>query len=589
MRCQRMTAGGFLFAVLCFAPLQAFSDERVAAQVLPASTVVYAEIRQPRELMKTIYDHELTARFMALDQVRTATEKKEYLDFKAGVAVVESQMGLPWRRILDQALGGGIVVGVDAKTQGVVLMARAADESTHQKLVDKLLELAAADAKNKGNPGPVKSGEYRGIKAYEIDKAKLLVHGRWLVITNNNETAKQIVDNLLDKPEVSLASEAQFASARASVSDSASAWAYVNTKVLRDAGAAKELFKGQADNPLGELLVGGILSTLQKTPFVTMALEVSDEALRLSAKAPHDRGWAGDAREYFYGAEGKGAAPPRLMEQEAILSLSAYRDISAMWLRAGDLFSEKTNDELAKADSNLSTLFAGKDFGEDILGALRPQVQIVVARQDFPDGQPTPAIKLPSFGLVADLKDAARMQPELRRTFQSLIGFLNVIGAMNGQPQLDLNMETSEKSQLITASYLPDANAKDPLGLKINYNFSPSIAFAGDRFVVASTKNLAETLATAKAPSTPDGTEGAERVVNTDAVVQFKPLHAILADNRGQLVAQNMLSEGHTKEEAEKAVDVLLELVGWLQEMRLSLQTTPSELNVSFDVNLKGS
>ena len=35
-------------------------------------------------------------------------------------------------------------------------------------------------------------------------------------------------------------------------------------------------------------------------------------------------------------------------------------------------------------------------------------------------------------------------------------------------------------------------------------------------------------------------------------MLQFDALREVLADNRGQLVAQNMLKEGHTKEEAEK-------------------------------------
>ena len=47
---------------------------------------------------------------------------------------------------------------------------------------------------------------------------------------------------------------------------------------------------------------------------------------------------------------------------DTIVSLSSYRDVSAMWLRAGDLFNEQTNEELAKADSGLTTLFSGKDF-----------------------------------------------------------------------------------------------------------------------------------------------------------------------------------------------------------------------------------
>jgi hypothetical protein len=123
--------------------------------------------------------------------------------------------------------------------------------------------------------------------------------------------------------------------------------------------------------------------------------------------------------------------------------------------------------------------------------------------------------------------------------------------------------------------------------LKINYNFSPSIAFAGSRFVVSSTKELAQTLATAKAADrpSPDST----RVVNTDTVLHFDALRETLADNRGQLVAQNMLSEGRTKDEAEKAIGVLLELVGWFDRASLTLDTTHSELRLSLDIGIKAT
>ena len=576
-----------ILAFLSWLATTAVADERTAAEILPPSVVVFAEIRQPQDLLKTVYDHRLARRFQELGTVRSAMEKKPYLDFKAGLAIVESQMGLPWRRIVGEATGNGMALAIDAKTHGLAILARAKEESTQSKLVETLANLASQDAKNKSNPDPVKVSDYRGIKVYEVDKNKFAVVAGWLVGTNKDELGKQILDRVLDKPQDSLAGDPQFAKAHQTAPASTTAWGYVNTAALRDAGFAKKLFGGQSENPLAELLFGGLVSTLRQTPYVTVAAEVDDQQLQMSASAPHDRSWAGDSREYYFGPQGKGVAPPQLLGDNAIASLSTYRDISAMWLRAGDLLNEKANEELAKADSGLSTLFSGKDFGEDILGAFQPEVQLVVARQGFAEGQPAPAIKLPAFGWVAQLKDPAMMQPELRRTFQNLIGFFNVVGAMNGQPQLELNVEKTDEAELVTATHLPDSNAKDPNVLKINYNFSPSIAFAGDRFVLASTKELAQSLATASATKERPGDE--TRIVNTDGVLHFEVLRDILADNRAQLVAQNMLAEGHTKEEAETAIDVLLELVGWFDQLALSLDTTPGELRASVDVSIKAS
>jgi hypothetical protein len=344
------------------------------------------------------------------------------------------------------------------------------------------------------------------------------------------------------------------------------------------------LFEALTDNQLAEIIHGGILSTLKQTPYVTVDLMVTDQQVRLSASAPHDRGWAGDLREHYFGPQGMGAAPPRLTANEVILSIGAYRDISAMWLRAGDLLDEQANEKLAKADSDLSTLFSGKDFGEDILGAFGPEVWLVVVRQEFDEDQPAPAIKLPALGLVAHLKDPAKTKPELRRTFQNLIGFFNVVGAMNGQPQLELDMEKSSSLELVTASHLPDPDADDQRQLRINYNFSPSIAFAESRVAIATTKELAQTLAVADAAREPAGE--ADRVVNTDAVLYFEALGDVFADNREQLIAQNMLEEGHSREEAEKAIGVLLELVDWFDQLELQLDTTPSELRASLGLNL---
>jgi len=156
---------------------------------------------------------------------------------------------------------------------------------------------------------------------------------------------------------------------------------------------------------------------------------------------------------------------------------------------------------------------------------------------------------------------------------------------MNGQPQLDLDMEKTDTAQFVTASYLSDPKAKSAEDVKINYNFSPSIAFTGSRFVVASTKAMAHALSSASTSERP--AEDADRVVNANVDLRFDTLKEILTDNRGQLVAQNMLKEGHTKEEAERDIGVLLELVGWFDHLGASLETTPSELRLSLDLVMK--
>ena len=143
------------------------------------------------------------------------------------------------------------------------------------------------------------------------------------------------------------------------------------------------------------------------------------------------------------------------------------------------------------------------------------------------------------------------MQGELRRIFQSLIGFLNIIGASKAQPQLDLDMDKGDGFQLITSEYVPAVEDRDSREARINYNFSPSIAFVGDRFILASTKELA----TQRRPVS-DGSDAGSLndqpwTTNSQVSANVAVLRQVLADNRAQLIAQNMLEKGHADEDAE--------------------------------------
>jgi hypothetical protein len=257
-----------------------------------------------------------------------------------------------------------------------------------------------------------------------------------------------------------------------------------------------------------------------------------------------------------------------------------------MWLRAGDLFNEQINNELAKADSQLTTMFSGKDFGEDILGAFHPDWQLIVAEQDFSAHKIQPAIKLPAFAFVFRMKDPATTQPELRRTFQSLIGFLNIVGAMDGHPQLEMDIEKAGDRQLIWSNYIPTAAENGTKPARLHFNFSPTVAFSDERFIVSSSKGLAAELLDAK-PSRANDIPPAATVTNTQTVLQFAVLRDVLVSNRDQLVAQNMLEKGHQKAEAEREIDLLLSLLEMVREHKATIETDDRSLRLLFELSLK--
>ncbi|HUG67283.1 MAG TPA: hypothetical protein VMM76_06010 [Pirellulaceae bacterium] len=554
------------------------ADDRTAADLLPPSTVVYAELPQPVAVLEVIASHPLRSRIENLQGVRDAYKNKQFLEFKAVVAIVEAKIGQTWPHILRSVTEGGIAIGFDARTQGVMLLVKARDEKAAPALLEVLLDVARAAGSDAGRPDPVKSGEYRGIKVYQADKARFAMLGQWLAVTNKPESGKAILDAYLDKPEMTLASNAQFQESRSKAVDAATAWGYVNIEPIRTGGVAKGLFAGKTDNPVAELLVGGLLDTLRHTPYVTASLTLDPQHTRLEFATPHQQEWTTEAREYYFGPDGSGRAPAPIQVEKQLLTLSTYRDVSTMWLRASDLFTDNVVDQLAKADSNLSTLFSGKDFGEEILGEVHPEIQLVVARQSYADQAPQPAIKLPAFAAIFRLKEPETVGPDFRRTYQSLIGFLNIIGSMNGQPQLDLDIEKEDEYQLVSATYLPEKGATGG-GLKIHYNFSPSIAFVGEHFIVSSTTALARELVRAVS-------QGDKQTSELNSIVKLNAsgVSDILADNRAQLVAQNMLAEGHSKEEAERTIGDLLDLLGTAESASIELAVGDGSLRASFEI-----
>ena len=59
-----------------------------------------------------------------------------------------------------------------------------------------------------------------------------------------------------------------------------------------------------------------------------------------------------------------------------------------------------------------------------------------------------------------------------------------------------------------------------------------------------------------------------------------------LNDNREQLISQNMLSEGHSRDEAEAAIDLLLEVVRCVNGAGLVLRRENDSLSLELNVTV---
>ncbi len=552
------------------------------AVLFPETTVVWAEFDSLGDLLS----HPIRNQIQSTATFKELWKSPEVVKLRGGITLAELALGDRLESVATKLTQGGVVLAIDAKTEGLVLISRTESSEWLSEYLGRLLKLARDDAKNKSQDDPVKQANYRGVDAYEFNDIIIAAIEDRLLLTNKSDLGKTIIDRWKDsKSDSNLASKKSFADERQSRKAEGSyasstheiGWLWVDVQALRDKGIAKELFAGKAKDFGAELILGGLLSTLNKTPSITGNLSLEGSTVKLRMQSPHDPSWVGEERAYFVGSADRGNALPLLMPEGAVASLSTYRDVSQMWLRAGDLFNQEVNDQLAQADNTLTTLFSGRDFGEEILGAMEPEMRLVASRQEYAEGAPVPAIKLPGFALVATLKDPNKMRPELKRIFQSFIGFLNIVGAMEGQAQFDMNMESENGMQFISATYVPEVDRKSSDEAPIQFNFSPCLAFSGEIAVLSSSIPLAKQLAAevAKAPKDGQGSNPQETKpgtkTNTLVDLDVQALKQILLDNRRQLVSQNVLEKGHSRKDAEKEIDTLLSILELFDRSSLSL------------------
>ena len=586
-----------IIGVVCPRASIVLGAEKSAAELLPTSTLVYLEIHQPGKLIGSILDHPVARKLAASPGVLTAMEEPKAQELLAVVAEVERRMGTPWREAVDAAAGDGIVVAFEAWTQGVVGLIRSKDVDAATRLRDAVFDLVWQDAAAKGMPDPVKAVEQRGLATHEVNGISVARIGSWLAMSNKPQVVRSIADRAkADDAAPTLAEDEEFQQAKALASGGASrpdAWAMVRLAPLRLLGVAKPLLNsaGKSDEPAGELLAGGILSATGQAPFVALSFSVTGDAVRMSVATPFDRAWVGAERKFYFGGAGDGAAPA-LRPRGTMLSVTAYRDLSAFWQAGPDLFGEGVAAKMARTDSELSVFFGGKSFGAHVLGALGPQVQFVVAAQDYKAaGVAEPAIKFPAGALVVNIRrDAAAMQKRLRVAFQSLVALANLDGAQKGRPLLEMGMEKHAGAEIHFALY-DAAEDKDAAmmmkggGGDVHMNFSPALVVAKEHAMLCSTRQIARDLA--ELVSNPKQQGPAALAENALIEADAEVITDVLRLNRGQLVAQNMLEKGHDQSAAEREIDALLALLGLVRDATIRL--TPTEKALTLEVQVRAA
>ena len=592
-----------------------------AADLLPATTLVYLEVSRPGNLVRLVTDPALIEKLRQLPDARKALESPQWKQFQAVVSVVEARAGMKWQPALQGAIGGGVAIAFDPATQGLVVLVRPEDRKAADAIRDALLSLAREDAKSKGGADPVQEETDHGLKVYKVGESRLVDLGPWVMFSNKPRLAAAVGDAFREAQEgrdtssksaKRLSGTREFSEARRLAGSDASghepaAWGYVRLALLRTLGVAKPLLDSQdkLDNPVAEMLAGGLLSTLKHSPYVAASLSIEHGDVRVSLASPYDSGWVPPERKFYFSASPGGADKP-LKPRDAVFALTTYRDLGAFWQAAPDLFTEGVAGKMAQADSGLSAFLGGKSFSADLLAALEPQIQWVAARQDFKAaGSNGPAIRLPASALIFRIKpgQAKLVRRSFKLAYTSIVTFGNLDGASKGRPMLQTATETRQGAEILYATYesgemdppmaksgAAKGDAGAPAATKpqqkkgvedIYLNFSPALVLSDDYLILSTTRQLAEELADmALGDHQANGSSPANTLVEVDGRIVADLLH----QNREQLIAQNMLEKGHDQAAAEREIDALITVANILRGAEIRLTPTDNSVRINLEI-----
>ena len=132
----------------------------------------------------------------------------------------------------------------------------------------------------------------------------------------------------------------------------------------------------------------------------------------------------------------------------------------------------------------------------------------------------------------------------------------------------------------VSSQYAAEDDEKESTNARINFNFSPSIVFHNDVFVVSSTTTLANEIAER---SNADLSDSAD---NTLAHANIGAIGKALEANKEHLIAQNMLEDGNTREEAEAQIGVILSLLQIVDDVTVRLSPVEKAMRLSLQVRL---
>ena len=528
---------------------------------LPEMPLVFLEWDDPATGLTDFWQNHLAPALERSDLYAEFRQQPEFAQLLAGMGLVQFVSGKSPLELAQQIGGERIVAAVFPAPQGrdepAVLLA-----SVHRD------EEAAADTME-ALDGLLRMGEgreierpvHRGIRALHVkDGAVVAVVGRVLLVSNEGQTLRSVVDRALDGSEDNVV--AKFVARERERSREGA--------VLRGFAQARAL-RAMSDEPLpdpflfpdvlGHLIFGEAAEGLLGAELWRVDA-VADGGLDFLVTAAGAEPSASKMTPFPAQSPAARTLAPLDLDDVGMV-LSARRDLGAWWHGRAETMQPSTEKGFAKFETDLGVFFE-RAIGDEIVPQLEGDWQLVVARQRY-DEQRTPEhVRIPAFALVAPAADAEVFEREITLALTSLLGILNLERGQQRFAPWRIVDEEHDGLRFVGGRFDVESRAQaDPL----RHNVSPCVSRVGEFLVFATSWELLERLTAAIA--SPTGPPALDDGARTAVQLRFAPVRLALQENESFLVAQSMTEDGKTEAQAQLEWRAVGEIAGLFEDLNL--------------------
>jgi hypothetical protein len=253
-------------------------------------------------------------------------------------------------------------------------------------------------------------------------------------------------------------------------------------------------------------------------------------------------------------------APRPLLEPKGVLlSESIYFDPAKFWEKRKDLFNDKQVRTFEDFDKSSSLFLLGNHFSQ-VITKIGTRHRFVAVNQPECGYSTKPDQPIPAFALVLEMRD-----PSLGKTAEAMARGAALIAGT--QVKLKLVEEKKEGVNIVGYRFLEGSKIRVNSQNFIN-NFSPCLAVVGNQLVASSTLELCQEIVSLLQKEPPDAKmKGPGASVHTQ--LYSKGGAEALQAARDHLIAQTILSQGVTPDDAARQVQMLIDWVRGLGPVQL--------------------